>query len=931
MLKKLLLPILICFFLTGKAQQLKQNPDLLVDTLANGLTYYLYKTDQVKNKAIFRLFIKVGSLQENDRQRGLAHFMEHMAFNGTTNFPGNSIVDFLERKGAKFGHDLNAHTSYAETVYKLQLPSDNRSLVDSTLTILADWSNGIVLDSVEIEKERGVVLSEWLSKQNATQKTQNAFLNLLLNNSRYTARKVIGDTATLRNFKRKDILDFYEKWYDPNIMGIAIAGDIEIDDVKTLIEDKFAKIPTNHTKPQTYSIDSFEKANFEVVTDKGTKNTELIGVQLIEPYRDIQTENDFYKYLNKNVLNDLFKERFANLSFSNPSYTDASISIGNYFPVKGALMTSVELKESAIEEGIQAYFYHVEQIFNYGFTQLEIEKVKKQLLKQLEVTSQKTKETSPGVMIKEMYQNFFYGNAIITKEEEFRLTKKYLQQIDSLTLKNELANIYKPQATHYLLTANNSLRDKLPTATTLENLRKINLEEVKPFFRDLYVPETLLTTQPKAGYIVSEKPLAEIDATEYMLSNGVRLVYKQTDLDKDKIILSGFRKGGYYSLKKKDYINGIYSTPIISLSGYGAFTREALSQYLAGNSAKATMLADKTRTGFYASSNLNDKQTLFELLYLKWTSPKVDSALFSQVKNRTIESKKNEKLSPSQLFSKEIKKHLRKEDYVTKPLSAKAIAKKLQVDEVITTYNHFFGNANGYTIVLISDKPFNYFKNEIEEYIAALPSGKTKVDYRYAFKNKLKKDQTVIRNTGDSPKASVSLVYQQSEKINSLSNRDLEDVVVKDILRSLLLKKLREDMGAVYSVSVSASSATQPSVLSRQSISFLCEPQRAEELIKTTDELIQQIVNKEISIQEDLSKVKTNLLKMDNLLRQKNTYWTKVIREHYFNNYKDWSAVKNYQDKVKALDETTIINRIKASFIDAPRVKAVLYPEKTNL
>ena len=931
MLQKIITLIVICISFVGKAQELKSNPSLVIDSLDNGLTYYLYETDEVKNRAIFRLFLKAGSLQETDNQRGLAHFMEHMAFNGTVNFPGNRITDFLESKGAKFGHDLNAHTSYSETIYKLQLPTGDKDLVDSTLTILADWSNGIVLDSLEIEKERGVVLSEWLSKQNTKQETQDAFLNLLLNDSRYTKRKVIGDTTTLRNFKRSDLVDYYKKWYDPNLMAVAIAGDFDLEEVESLIKTKFSGITSQKTEQQIFNIQDFENSNYEIVTDKGTKDIELTGVQLIDPYRDIKTEEDFVAYLKKNILNDLFRERFGNLSFDNPSYKSGSISLGNYFPVKAALMTSVDLKSSAIEEGLEEYFYHVEQIFNYGFTQSEIKKVKKQLLKSLDNSNQEDEKPSAGIMVKEMYQNFYYGNAVITQKEEFRLTKKYLKSIDSLNLKKELERIYQPTKTKYLLTAKDELKDSLPNIATLKKIRDVDLTEVKPFYRDLNVPEKLLARKPNPGSIISEKLIEEIDAKEFTLSNGVRLIYKKTDLDENNILLSGFRKGGYYALQEKDYVNGIYSTPIISLSGYGDFSREALSQFLAGSSAKATMLADKTRTGFYASSDLEDKKTLFELLYLKWTSPKVDTDLFAQVKERTIESKKNEDLSPSQIFAREIKQMLRGDDYVTRSLSAEIIEKNLKESEVISVYNHFFGNADGYTMVLISDKPFDFFREEVTNYLAALPSGKVSLDYKYKLKNKLKEDEKLIKRTGESPKASVSLVYQQSDTIGFLPKRDLENVVVKDIIRSRLLKELREEMGAVYSVGVSSSSTLQPSDLSRQSINFLCEPQRAQELIERTKDILSKLASQEISIEEDLNKIKTNLLKVDNLLRQRNTYWTKAIREHYFNKYPNWNAVVNYQERVQALDEGEIADRIKAYFIDSPTIEAILYPKETNL
>lgn len=928
--KSLVLFIILTGYLNCSAQSLNRDPNLIIDSLDNGLTYYLYKTDKVKNQGVFRLFLKAGSLQESETQRGLAHFMEHMAFNGTVNFPNNRITEFLESKGAKFGHDLNAHTSYAETIYKLQLPTADKSLVDSTLTILADWSNGILLDSLEIEKERGVVLSEWLSKQNAKQKTQDAFLNLLLNDSRYVERKVIGDTATLKNFKRSDLVNFYNHWYDPSLMAIAIAGDINLEQIEALILSKFSNISSKNTETQKYEIEDFQNTTFEIVTDEGTKSIELTGVQLIDPYRDIKTEPDFISYIKKNLLNDLFRERFSNLSFDNPNYKEGSISLGNYFPVKGALMTSVDLKPYEIKKGIQDFLLHTEQIFNFGFTKLEIDKVKKQLLKQLRNSARDGEKPSAKVLVKEMYQKFFYGNSIITKKEELALTEKYIETIDSIALSKELKDLYDPSKTKYLLTANNDLEDSLPFVEELQRMRDIDPDLIKPFFRNLHVPEKLLAKQPDPGTIVSEKYIKAIDAYEYILSNGVRLIYKHSEIDKDNIILSGFRKGGYYALEEEDYVTGIYSSPIISISGYGEFSREALSHYLADNSAKSTMLADKTRTGFYASSNIADKNTLFELFYLKWTAPNVDPELFNQIKNRTIENKKNEDLSPSKIFGREIKEMLRGEDYVTTSLTTERIERELKIEKITEVYKQFFGNANGYTIALISDEPFSEFREEVLNYIAALPSGKVSINYQYQTINNLEEDHSIVHTDGNSPKASVSMVYQQDSTVESLPDRDLENKVIKDIIRSRLLKELREELGAVYSVGVTASTTLQPSYLSRQSISFVCEPERVEELINITSKILKKLADEELSIAEDLEKIKTNLIKVDDLRRQRNTYWTKAIREHYFNQYENWNAIEDYQKRVKDLDEKEIAARIREYFLNSPKIEAVLLPKGTN-
>lgn len=916
----LLLPIV------AMSQQIQEDPNLISGKLSNGLHYYLYPTTRVKGQAEFQMFLKAGSLQESDEQRGLAHFMEHMAFNGSTHFPGNTLIDFLERHGAKFGHDLNAHTSYGETIYKLKIPTKTKSVIDSTLVIIQDWIEGIALDSLEIEKERGVVLSEWLSKQNASQNTNEAFLELLLNDSRYSHRKVIGDTATLRNFSRKDILDFYNSWYDPSLMAIAVAGDFDPDDVLKQIKKNFKNIPSNDITDTSYPINDFKASDYKVITDQGTKKIELTGVQLLEPFRDITTEKEFYYFLQKNLLNDLFQERLDNKSFLNPAYKQAGISLGNYFPVKAALMYSAELPKDSIAKGLEQYWYDVEQIFRYGFTSMEISKVKKQLLQQLRNNAENKEQPSSGKMIKEMYQKFFYGNAIVTPEKEFELTQKSLTSIDSLSLLNYLKQIRKPGQTKYILTANKADEAVLPDASEFSMYLNFKDSEIQPYQRNLDVPENLLSEIPAPGKITSKKYIAEIDATQYLLSNGVKLIYKQTELDKNAIIISGFRKGGYYALKEQEYITGLYAAPVIALSGYGDFSRDALSQFLAGNSAKATLLADKTRTGFYASADKRDQKTAFQLLYLKWTAPRMDEKIFEEIKSQTIQAKQNEIPKPGDLFGEKIKKALKGEDYVTRKLKAEDIESELDASKIIDTYHQFFGSAEDYTISLISDQPFEALKSDVLHYIATLPKGKAATTYRYEPKHVLKDDVVIQQRDGDSPKATVSLIYQQHTLLKSLPQTDLLNQVVKNLIRNRLLKKLREEMGAVYSVSVSASSTKQPIALSRQSISFVCEPKDVDKLIEETQKILSDMAAGNFS-QEELSKIKTNLKKMDDLLKQRNTYWTKAIREHYFNHFPNWEAVTHYKESIDSLSNNEIAEAIEVYFKKSPAIKAILWPK----
>ena len=319
--------VMLCTAWSLAAQPLPYDSQLRKGTLANGLTYYIYPNQNPKGEAVYRLFVKSGSLQERDDQQGLAHFLEHLAFNGTRHFPGDGIVKFLESRGAKFGKDLNAHTSFTETVYKLQLPSGDPLLVDSTMTILADWADGLLIEPEEVEKERGVILSEWLSRGGTKTSNSMKLVMELLNDSRYAHRITIGDTAIIRHASPQTIRDYYEYWYHPSLMAVAVAGDIDADYIEKLIRKKFSHLNAPKKRPElkTWPIPEYQEEKVTISTEKGVTKTEFDMLMLLPQPAAVQTADDYRLYLMRSLINRLFKQRFNALSFDNPAYSSASV------------------------------------------------------------------------------------------------------------------------------------------------------------------------------------------------------------------------------------------------------------------------------------------------------------------------------------------------------------------------------------------------------------------------------------------------------------------------------------------------------------------------------------------------------------------------------------------------------------------------------
>lgn len=922
--------LMLCSVSFLSAQQLQQDPDLVKGQLKNGCTYYIYPNKKLQGEAIFRLYVKAGSVYEQEEQRGLAHFLEHMAFNGTDHFKDNELVDFLASKGAKFGKDLNAHTSYGETVYKLQLPTSDINFVDSTLTILSDWAGGFLLDSAQIEKERGVIFSEWRSKQGPKNEASNSFLDELLNGSRFSKRKVIGDTAVILHCPQEKLRSFYRSWYRPDLMAVAVAGDVNPRKVKRMIKKKFKSLHTSvKGEIKNYEIDDFSEPKLTNVTHESFTKIELNILQLIPAFTGIDTEEDFKVYLKRVFLNKLMKARFRELAVLYPPYSKPSCSVGNFLDAKGVVMSSVVLKSQEIDEGIKAFYSQLERMYRFGFTNLEIEKVKKIYLTSIQRRAASSSSLNNKSLIADIKSDFYSHNTMVNVAHEKYLVDKYISLIDSTNMLDYLNSIHDSQKCHYLINAPEKDKKVLPSQEKLfKMLNDVHKSVLKPYGKDIVVPKSLLNEEPVAGTIVKEESLDQMQAKSFILSNGAKVIFKHSTIDKDRISISGFRTGGLYSMDSTDYVNGIFAGPLVALSGVGDFSREALSLFLAGNTASVRFLMDKTRSGLAGSSSQKDRETLFRLLSLKWNAPRIDSAVFKRVKRKLIKDIQTKNETASNRFYEQVKYLVQGSNYTNRKITDSIIEKELKMDRILPTYQHCFGSAKGFTFIIISDVPLEKVKPLMLKYIGGLPSGDTKTNYLFHGSSVFNKAIDYQKHVGDSPKAVVSLIFQRPELDGDLRGLGLQNQFMKELVRMRLLKKLREEMGCVYSVGVSAGISKHPSSLSRQNIQFNCAPSNVDSLINITMEQLRIIVANPASLQREVENIKTNLIKDYHAKKQQNLFWSRSIRNTIYNQDPDWDYVVDFEEKVNTISCDQISDLIKKSFLKTPMIKTVLYPKE---
>uniref|UniRef100_UPI003216FBC3 insulinase family protein n=1 Tax=uncultured Draconibacterium sp. TaxID=1573823 RepID=UPI003216FBC3 len=751
-----------------------------------------------------------------------------------------------------------------------------------------------------------------------------------LNNSRFSQRLTIGDTAVINNFPQKVLRDYYQTWYDPSLMAVAVSGDVDTEMCEQLIQKWFStKKSVLKGKVPEYGIENFQDVKVQKVSHESLDKIELNVIQLLDKSPAIKTEKDYQAYLQRILLNKLFKERFSSLSFQNQPYRTAGYSLGNYLNAKAMFGGSVELVPQKINEGIISFAIEAERIFRYGFVEVEIAKIKKRYLSKLQNSVESKSPQKSIFFINEIYSDFYSGNKMVDIEEEYRLAQKYIGQVDSLSLVNLLHSVRNHEQTHYLLTSFDRVANELPNEEQLVAIfDSIRLSAIEPYQKNIDIHESLLAEEPVPGKIISTKRIQEIDADSLVLSNGASVIFKHSDLDKDRINLSGFVQGGLYALDSLDYVSGMYAGSIVAMSGVGDFSREELSHFLAGQNVSMRFLIDKTRSGVIGGASKKDMEKMFRLLYLKWTQPRVDSLVFDQVKQKAKEKYLTKNQTETDKFYKELQILLEGSNYSNREISDEIIDAELKYERLLPVFNSNYSLADNFNFLIIGDCDLDEIKPFIEKYIGGLPLGYRNGDYLFNGGQVLAQNVDFQKNVGDNLRSNVSLIFQSDEINTELSDYKLQSDIMEEIIRTRLLKVLREEMGKIYSVGVSISSTQYPAVLRRSTIRFASKPEDADTLINRTMNELQNLANDPELCEPFLTDIKLNLIKKWKIEMQQNRYWSSSIRNVVFNKEKNWDYIQNYDRLVNGITKESIADAIKNNFLKTPVIKVVLNPKE---
>ncbi len=803
--------------MTAAAQQMPPipvDPDVRIGKLDNGLTYYIRHNNWPEQRAEFYIAQKVGSIQEDDTQRGLAHFLEHMAFNGSKHFKGNELLRWCESIGVKFGTDLNAYTSIDQTVYNISnVPTTRESIVDSCLMILWDWADGLLLEQEEIEKERGVIHEEWRLRTSAQMRMLERDLPKLYPGSKYGYRMPIGLMEIIDNFERPFLQQYYEKWYRPDNQGIIVVGDVNVDQVEQKIRQMFSQI----AKPgpdaaKIERVDVPDNAKPIVVIDKD-KEQKVDLVQVMFKHEAVpDSVKGSLEYLvanyMRNVAMGMLNSRLGEIA-ERPDcpFLQAGAEDGTYLlsKTKDALSLSVVPKEGQMNEALKAVVAEARRAAEFGFTQTEYGRSKANTLSALDKQYSNKDKRYNSHFVNQYVDHFLANEPIPSIDDYYQLMKQLVPAIPVDAVNQMMAQLMSKSDSNIVVLNFNQEKEGATYPTeegllgAISSARTMALEPWVDNVKD----EPLMTQMPKKGTIKSEKKNALFGYTELTLSNGAKVILKQTDLKKDQVLLTGEGWGGSSLYGKDDFTNIKMFGDVVEASGLGNFLHTELTKALAGKIAGASLSLGTQRTVVNGSSTPTDVETMMQLVYLYMTgSIKKDQQSFDQLMKTTELTLKNRLLNPESVFADSLSATLANHNPRFKSMDVSDL-KNVGYDRILQMAKERTQNAAAFTFTIIGNYDEAKIRPLIEQYIASLPSQKEIVkgkDVTTDYKGKVVNN---FKHKAETPKA-MAVMHWYSKQVPYTLENVIRSEVAGQVLQMVYLKEIREEASAAYTVMAQA-------------------------------------------------------------------------------------------------------------------------------
>lgn len=935
------------------AQPLGLDPAVRTGTLPNGLTYYVRRNAEPAARAELRLAVDVGSILEDEDQLGLAHFVEHMAFNGTERFPEQALVDFLEGIGMRFGPDLNAYTSFDETVYMLQVPTDSAGLLETGFEVLKEWASAVALTDAEIEKERGVVLEEWRMGRGAGARIRDQQFPVLFADSRYAERLPIGDPDVIRTAPPEALRRYYEEWYRPDLMSIVAVGDFDPDRIEALIRETFGPLenPPEPRPREAFEVPAHDETRFAIATDP-EQTTTSVGVIYKEPAERDATVGGFRDRLAQRLFDRMLNMRLYELSQrANPPFVAAFVGKGGFVRPVDALFLQALVQDGGVPAGLDALATEAERVRRFGFTETELEREKADLLREYEVAFNERDKTESRRLASELVDHFLEDEPMPGIEREFDLAGMLLPTI-ALAEVNALAQELVSEANRVVLVSAPEGGEVPDEAQLRQVLAAVEAKDLEPY-EDAVSAEPLVAAPPAPGAIVGESVYENgAGVTEWVLENGVRVVLRPTDFKNDEVLMTAFSPGGTSLAPDSLFRAAAVASAAANVGGVGAFSATDLGKKLAGQAVQVSPYVSEREEGLTGSASPQDLETLFQLVHLYFTAPRADSSAFEAYRQRVEAFIRNRSAQPEAVFSDTLQATLAQYHPRRLPLTVETL-RRIELGEALGFYRDRFRDAGDFTFVFVGAFDPEAIAPLVEQYLATLPvAPREEAPRDLGIRPPEGVVEKVVRR-GIEPKARVQLVFSGAldhrpdlplpaadSLLASVDSAEVVDFAAEreaarreryllgamaDALRIRLREELREDRGGVYGVGVSANADRQLGTYT-VAIGFGADPERVDELTAAVFEQIEHF-QQEGPDAETVHKVQEADRRAQDVALRRNEHWLGALANAY--RHDEPAEAHLYRtDLIQSLTPEAI-REAAARYLDRQRyVEVVLLPEE---
>jgi zinc protease len=928
----LLVILVLCATFPLLAQEYNLNDPLPVDNnlrvghLPNGLTYYLRKNALPKDRVELRLAINAGSILEDEDQQGLAHFTEHMCFNGTKHFVKNELISYLQSVGVKFGSHLNAYTSFDETVYQLFVPTNKDDVVDKAFLVLEDWAHNVTFDPKEIEGERGVITEEWRLGQGADQRLRDKFFPVLFYNSQYAQRLPIGKIDIIKNFKPAQITRFYHDWYRPDLMAVVVVGDIDLDKYEQLIKNHFAGIqnPNGERPRKSFEVPEHPSTLYSIATDKEATQTQFI-VYSKKPHKDEVLLKDYRDNLIEGLYSSMLNQRLSELARSaNPPFTMARSSNEGISRTKDAFgIVGMVRDNTCVEKGLKVALEEVERVKQYGFTPNELERAKKNLLLMYERQYENRDKSESSSYVGELVRNFLVKEPIPGIEYEYNFTKS---QLPGITLQevNDYDNSFQSDSNRVIIALGPEKEGiQLPKEDALKNIvAEVANEKLTPY-SDKKVEFIWPGKKPVAGAIVKEEKNNDLNTTTLTLSNGVKVVLKPTDFKNNEIYITAFAHGGNSLCSDQDYYSAIYASVFIDESGIAGLSKTDLVKALAGKDVSVKLFLNTNSEGLNGRTSPKEMETFFQLANLYFTQPKIDSIPYQTFIAKQKTTLTNMLLSPERYYTQQSTRFMAKNSPRAGGLPDPEDIDKINKQTALDIIKERFANAGNFTFIVVGAIDIDKIKPLLETYVASLPSNSSREKPRDLGIRPPKGNVSKAFYKGKEPKSSVNMIFTGLAKFDVKEDYLLQ--ALNDVLTIKLMESLRESKSGVYGVRASGYTLKYPYENYKEQISFGCAPDNVDSLVNAALKIIDNVKKNGID-EATINKVKETQKHDLEVSIKTNIYWQNSLLS---------AVAYNYQPETLEVEKAKIDNlsskelqRVAKKYFGSNYAKLVLYPEK---